>query len=93
MINVKTLIAGILVASAVTLGGCHVFKKPQAAKSADVTVMAKTSQPVVSLSSLNDRLTAVEGRLNAARAARAKLRATVAEPVPVPVKKHFYSAF
>lgn len=90
----KTLIAGILVASAVTLGGCHVFKQPPVRQSAGVTVIQKASQPAVTIQSLDARVTALEDRLNKARAARAAAAKAAAAPVAeVKVGHRYFPSF
>lgn len=90
----KTLIAGILVASAVTLGGCHVFKQAPIRQNAAVTVMPKASQPAVTVASLDARVTAIEDRLNKARAARAAAaKAAVAPAAEVKVGRSYFPKF
>lgn len=59
----------------VTLGGCHVLKPKSEAKHATAPVKKEVVLPAASLEELNIRLTNVERRLDAAKAARAKAAA------------------
>lgn len=85
MTNLKKIALVMTAAAAVTLGGCHVFKQKSVAKHADATVTQQVALPAVSLQSLDARVTDIEKRMAAARAARARAAVVVA-----PVKKHFY---
>lgn len=65
-----------IVALAVTLGGCHVFKQPKVQAPVAVTETQKAvSAPT--LSNLDLRVTAIEKRMDRARAQYAKDRAAL----------------
>jgi hypothetical protein len=73
IVNMKTTIfLTTLAAVAVTLGGCHVFKQAPVARHADVTVTQQTARPAPTLESLDARVSDIEKRMAAARAANAR---------------------
>lgn len=83
--NLQKIALAMTAAAAVTLGGCHVLKQKPVAGHVAATATTQVAPPAVSLQSLDARVTDIEKRMAAARAARAKAAIIVA-----PVKKHFY---
>lgn len=75
----KAKIAALLVAAAVTLGGCHVFKQHPVAGNAHA--VKQVVLPVASVEELDIRVTNIEHRLDAAKLARAR-----AAMKPLPLK-------
>lgn len=61
-----------LVAVAVTLGGCHVFKQKPVAHSVAAQEKQVVVAPALSLESLDLRVSDIEDRMARARAARAR---------------------
>lgn len=68
----KKYLAIVAVGLGVTLGGCHVFKQPPVVRNV-VVEKAPIVAVAPTLSNLDLRVTAIEHRLDVARAARARM--------------------